>query len=320
MSDGHRRFIGPSGRQLIKVALLILAIVALRLAGDDPKQEQQPAGHESAGAQQLSPDRSIGSAPDAPEPSEKERYPGTVVGPGTLPDWAIVGFTFFLALLGYLQYRLDVRTAQETRDSLEIAKRTAEASQRTAEAAVRANELNRELFLEQFRPRVSHTRLVVKWAFVDSEGLVNVGMAATCKNIGNATANNVFACVKILGWDDPFDFARLIEDVKRQGEVEIRNRALINISIDPGEVTDIDDFKCTFKMMPQKNLSADSHFGTWGAVVFFYQYSIPPVVKFTSVSFSLTYRGNSENLFKLGASLEPSDFEVRRTPIAHFAV
>lgn len=54
-----------------------------------------------------------------------------------MPDWAIVAFTLMLTVLGGLQYRLDRRTARETRDALDIARRNSEAALISAKMAER---------------------------------------------------------------------------------------------------------------------------------------------------------------------------------------
>jgi hypothetical protein len=138
MSDSHRHGDDPVGRIVAIFVAMVLAGVAAavwQLVADKGPKQHQTANYEQEAAPHLTAKGSVQGATQTPHPADHRKDAEQPVGPGTWPDWAIVGFTLMLTILGALQYRLDRRTARETKDALNIARDTAAAALASADIA-----------------------------------------------------------------------------------------------------------------------------------------------------------------------------------------
>ena len=230
MSDSHRHGDDPVGRIVaIAVAMVLTGAVvaAWQLVADGGQQQHQPTNYEQGAASQLTAKGRVRSASGAPPGQPHQQKADQSVGPGTWPDWVIVGFTCALALLGGLQYRLDRRTARETSEALRIARETADAALRSADIA------GRSLLAEQ-RPwlEIGNVLPVGPALWIAGETL-KCTVAASFENIGRTPALDVrtLMLVEVM---DTFDAGPRLEShikwFRSQGGM---HRALFPGSVHP---------------------------------------------------------------------------------------
>jgi len=142
-----------------------------------PEASKAPAAPQASGGPQLEPP-SVQPAPEPPAPKDAAKAPEKKspvaklagIELGSWPDYAIVAFTAFLAWLSWRQHLLEKRLADDTADSIEIAKQaaeaatdSAEASQRMAGAAREANEIAANNARDQLRAYVHVEKVQALW-------------------------------------------------------------------------------------------------------------------------------------------------------------
>lgn len=211
MPDGHRSVLSPSGRQLAKVACLLLAIAlmpALGRQGDQPGDQQaNPSAEGNAGkAEAPAPRNIMASATGATNPDQRQaedsRYPavrwmGWLVS--VLDRYANLLIMFFTGLLlwvAYLQNRLETRLAADTGDALDVARRSANAASSLATAAAEANKLTKDLFIAEQRPHVSLESIDLKTIQITETGSVAMEIAVAYRNRGKTAASKTAVLFK----------------------------------------------------------------------------------------------------------------------------
>ncbi len=208
MPIGYRRLFGPSGRQLAKVAGLLLAIALLPTLAPQGDQsanrKANPAAESHAGQAERRHPRNIkapaavSAASDQRDASNQEsrhpavRWLGWLVS--VLDRYANLLIMFFTGLLfwvAYLQNRLEKRLAADTGDALDVARRSADAAAALATAAAEANNISRHLFVAQNRPRIAIREALLIKASVQDDGGLHFFMRVTIENTGVSPASNI---------------------------------------------------------------------------------------------------------------------------------
>lgn len=317
MSDSHRHGDDPVGRIvaiLVAMALVGCAVALWQLAADKGSQHHQSAGYEQGSTSQLPAHGRVGSPTQAPNPTEHRNDADQPVGPGTWPDWAIVGFTLMLTLLGWLQYRLDRRTASETKDALKIARINADAATALAAAATESNKLTRDLFLEQYRPRIVPTAVMLQEAAVQADGALSLLIRVLARNSGNVPGSDASAHLKAAPFTPavapfPIILSLVLEvyDKTSKGWALARSLAVgeeAQLFVAPVVIsaTEIGAFV-------EKNASTISLAG-----VVTYNYSSPVVWKHSTCWAIITYTGDRRSLLTPG-SLSPANFTIEMVPM-----
>lgn len=192
MSDGYRLRIGPSERQLAKILVAFVALFVLGILG-----QQSPARQHLLSYQEAAVHQPVAES----QPSNGPAGEAAEVGWGTWPDWAIVGFTLMLTLLGYVQYRLAVRTARDTAESIAIARQAAEASIVAAEAASAQIALARKAYLIENRPWVGVIGERIGDLIISEDGEARLDAFLKLKNTGGSPAHGVAVKARLIAED-----------------------------------------------------------------------------------------------------------------------
>lgn len=136
-AQSYRRIHITSGRLIIGALALGLMAFASGQAEVNrrPEAKQDPALHTQKASKETPP----GNIPAPAKPKADDAKTGTQtekkgVELGSWPDWVIVGFTAFLAFLSWRQHVLESQLARDTKDSLSIAKQSADAALKMAES------------------------------------------------------------------------------------------------------------------------------------------------------------------------------------------
>jgi hypothetical protein len=140
----------PTGRiashwlPILAVGLIATSGFGFALAADQvqhaPESQQPPKG-EGQNSPKLrsapvSPPGNPVAKPRAESHSDDTGKKAEGVEPGSWPDWVIVAFTFVLTIVGIQQYLLDKRIASDTVESINLAKKSAEAAELAARATM----------------------------------------------------------------------------------------------------------------------------------------------------------------------------------------
>lgn len=188
-------------------AAVVAAAAAIGLCGAStspeqvekaPEGEQHPVNPEVA----ASPKAQSPRVANAPQPStlSSATRGGDNVGIelGSWPDWAIVVFTAVLAWLAWRQHVLERRLAADTSDSLEVARRSADAAKQAAEAAERSVQVAADTATKQLRPYVYiFGERVHPYAILGNPDRIGMAVADTApvtfsiKNFGQTPAKRV---------------------------------------------------------------------------------------------------------------------------------
>lgn len=321
MPVSYWRHIGPSGRQLAYALGMIALIGAIPLAADYAPKGQQPAAQKGqcAGGQPSPRDFGTACRQTLAQPNKQDakgaRSPALPVG--TLSDLLIVLFTAVLTYVAILQHRLESRTASETRDALKIAKLSADAAAALAKAAAAANELTRQQFLEQHRPRITATTIDVRAAEVKPDGSLSVGIAVRGKNAGNVPGSDVSAHFKVAPLADHFEPGLVIADLTREVIEKVVKGWPLATTLNAGDEAPLISLHV---VIPASDVAAlitkpDVRFSAAGMI--HYTYNLPPVPKNSMFWVVVTYVGDREKLSSTGP-LKTGDFELERIAMFDF--
>lgn len=137
------------------------------------------------------------------------------------PDERIADYTLALDLLtGVLAIStigLWVVTYNGTRNQSRDMEGAIAAAQAAADAVVKANELNREMYVAANRPWIGVTDAKIKSVLFTGETLVRLLMDLSLKNYGDLPAEEVILCLKLFTFDEVQDAG----DFTREGPHEV---------------------------------------------------------------------------------------------------
>lgn len=184
--------------------MLVMALIPLAASYNSDHHQNAQHPRDATSNDSLAGDVRV--APDQPKAAQKQQQANQGPGWGTWPDWVIVAFTAMLTLVAFLQHRLEKKLASDTADSIEIARRAAEASHKAAEAAAasvelarEAVEIDRKALVSSQGPWLALQRIEATsdliWNNDAREGRLEVGFIFS--NVGNSPANSAFVHAKL---------------------------------------------------------------------------------------------------------------------------